>query len=356
MKIVPINTNTTVSLFGAFMEGAIPNPLNYDIQTLLNNMVSSRIFRSVPTGQGGQTLSPETIGSYQVSPAPAWTTAQGYRGKRVMPKVTMPYSKSYQDLYLVNYAANVQFQLDAIASTILNHRVADSATGGAVRYAAWPSNTSAAIMVPKERNADGVWEYVNYDFGADVTINSLTSLLGNNITATMNLFANNTNNQVFLQVQQGSTWTDVTNLSVNMFVAAANTEKFFTLPSTVTGRRFRIVSKAGVNPFASGIASFALQFYGDYTSGVSPRVLGKVGHVVLFKAVSAPWTYLFSFSTDVLYNYGRFFGHFALSVTDDLKQASNYDVFVSDATVAPGQEQAVGIIYINNKVINTEAY
>ena len=354
MKIVPINTNTTVSLFGAFMEGAIPNPLNYDIQTLLNNMVSSRIIRSVPTVQGGQTLSPETIGGYQVSPAPAWTTAQGYRGKRVMPKVTLPYSKSYPELYLVNYAASVQFQLDAIASIILNHRVADS--GSAVRYAAWPSSNSAAIMVPKERNADSVWEYVNYDFGADVTINALTSLLGTNTTASNNLFANSLTNKVFLQVLQGSTWTDVTNLSVNMYNASANTEKFFTLPSPVTGRRFRIVSKSTTNPFDTGVASFALQFYGDYTSGVSPRVLGKVGHVVLFKVVTGLWANVFNFSTDVLYNYGRFFGHFALSVTEDLKQAANYDVFVSDASVVPGQEQAVGIIYINNKVINTEAY
>ncbi|MEG0374829.1 MAG: hypothetical protein RR672_04275 [Raoultibacter sp.] len=356
MKIVPINTNTTVSLFGAFMEGAIPNPLNYDIQTLLNNMVSSRIFTSTPTGQGAQTLTPISVASYQVSPPPAWTTVQGYRGKRVLPKVTLLHSKSYQDLYFVNYASNVQFQLDVIASTILNHRVADSTSGGAARIAAWPASSTAAMMVPKTRNADNVWEYVNYDFGADITLNSLAALIGTNATATQNLFANNSTNQVFLQVLQGTTWTDVTNLSVNMYTTVANTEKFFALPSPVTGRRFRIVSKYGTNPFPSGISAFALHFYGDYTAGVSPRVINKVGHVTLFKAVSAAWTYMFNFSTDSMYNYGRAFGHYALSVTDDLKQSANYDVFVSDTTVVPGQEQAVGIIYINNKIINTEAY
>lgn len=349
MRILPINMNYAAQMmYGAFMETVMPNPVNYDMQDVLNNMVSSRVFTQNAGAGGVQTLTPMSYPSYQTSPAPAWTTVQGFRGKRVLPKVKLPYSDQYAD---INWALPaMQGQLDVIMSTILNHRVASTAS--ATTLAANPSASSGMVLPAK--NSDGTWTVAEYDFGAEVSINAAASV---SLTTTYNILATNATINLWLQVQSGNVWTDVTNVTTNISSNSANVEKYFQFPTNVVGRKFRLVSKATTFPL-SAIGSFYIHFYGDYTSGTSPRTLTKVQHVVMMPLTNAT-TYTGSpvMSTSyTIYSYGRLFAHYALSVSDDIKLAASTDVIVSDASPYPGQDQTVGIITINNKIINTEAY
>lgn len=350
MKILPIYQNTATVMYGAFMEGNLPNPVNYDIQTVLNNMVSARAFLQTPIGASQQQMSPNTT-SLQSSPAPAWTTVQGFRGKRVLPKVTFAsVTNVYQEI-VASGLGNVQFQLDVLFATILWHRVASTTTATQAPCTAPPA--AATVPVVKTANADGTWTLAEYDFGAEVVINALTSLAqsSNNIMSTV------ASNMVFLQMQQGSSWVDVTSITANVSTTTTNSEKYFQLPSTVQARRFRLVSKAVSNPFSIGVGTFALHFYGDYASGTAPRVLGKIQHCVMI-----PFGYGNSYGIPALSanlaanSYGRYFAHYGLSVTDDLKQAANFDVFLNDATVYPAQEQAVSSFTVTYKPIVLEAY
>lgn len=350
MKIVPIYQNAPQVVFGAFMEGNLPATLNYDIQTVLNNMVSGRAFLQNNIGASQQQLMPTTVSSYQVSPAPAWTTVQGYRGKRVLPKVTFAsYSAIYQDL-VANLSLN-SLQLDVLFFTILAHRTASTTAA----YIGPCISTNSSLPPVKIANADGTWTLAEYDFGAEVVINSLAS-----ITLTLssnNLFANTASNLPFLQVQQGSSWVDVTNLQTNLFQTASTSEKFYQLPSTVQGRRWRIVSKAATNPFSTGLGPFILHFYGDYASGTSPRTLAKIQHAVIMPVgYSTTWGSVAMSNGLSGVSFGRYFAHYGLSVTDDLKQAANFDLVINDATVYPAQEQAVSSFTVTYKPIATEVY
>lgn len=351
MKILPIYQNTPTVTFGAFMEGNLPATLNYDLQTVLNNMATGRIFLQSQLGGSQHLLTPNTT-SYQVSPAPAWTTVQGFRGKRVLPKVTFAsYSTAYQDI-----ASNLSIfglQLDMLYATILWHRVA-STTTAVLQPQANPS-TQASVPVVKQANADGTWTLAEYDFGAEVVINSLASITLT--TAGNNLFANTPANLPFLQVQQGNSWVDVTNLQTNLYQTSVGAEKFYQLPATVQGRRFRIVSKAVSNPFTVGIGVYALHFYGDYATGTAPRTLGKIQHAVMFP-IAYGTSYSVSGMSAAICNqsFGRFFPHYGLSVTDDLKQAASFDILLNDATVYPAQEQTVSSFTVSYKPIVLEVY
>lgn len=354
MKILPIYQNVATVMYGAFMEGNLPSVLNYDIQTVLNNMVSARAFLQTQAGGGQQNLIPSTT-SYQTSPPPAWTTAQGFRGKRVLPKVTFPsYSALMQDINAnVN---NFQYQLDMLFAAILWHRTC-STSSAVLGPCAAPSSASS-VCPAKTANADGSWTIAEYDFGAEVVINSLASLSQTSNANTNNVLANNAGNAVWLQMQTGSTWTDVVNVSVNLFNTTANVEKFYQLPATVQARRFRLVSKATANPFATtGYGVFAIQFYGDYASGSSPRTLGKIQHAVMVPVIyGSSWG---SISLGINFNpnsYSRFFAHYGLTVTDDLKQSANFDILLNDATVVPGQEQAVGSFSVVYRPATLEVY
>lgn len=351
MKILPIYQNTPTVTFGAFMEGNLPATLNYDLQTVLNNMATGRVFLQTPLGGSQHLLQPNTT-SYQVSPAPAWTTVQGFRGKRVLPKVTFAsYSTAYQDV--IPNISYFGLQLDMLYATILWHRVA-STTSATQAPVASPS-TNASVPVVKQANADGTWTLAEYDFGAEVVINSLASITLT--TAGNNLFANTPANLPFLQVQQGSSWVDVTNLQTNLFQTTANVEKFYQLPAAVQGRRFRIVSKAVTNPFTLGIGAYALHFYGDYATGTSPRTLGKIQHAVMFPVTYGSSYGSIGLSTALVnQSYGRFFPHYGLSVTDDLKQSASFDLLLNDATVYPAQEQAVSSFTVTYKPIVLEVY
>lgn len=349
MKIVPIYQNAPQVVFGAFMEGNLPATLNYDIQTVLNNMVSGRAFLQNNIGASQQQLMPTTVSSYQVSPAPAWTTVQGYRGKRVLPKVTFAsYSAIYQDL-VANLSLN-SLQLDVLFFTILAHRTASTTAA----YLPPCTATNATVPPVKTANADGTWTLAEYDFGAEVVINSLGAicLLPNN-----NMFDNVAAKMIFLQVQQGSAWVDVTNITTNLSVISANAEKYYQLPATVQGRRWRIVSKAATNPFSTGLGPFILHFYGDYASGTSPRTLAKIQHAVIMPVgYSTTWGSVAMSNGLSGVSYGRYFAHYGLSVTDDLKQAANFDLVINDATVYPAQEQAVSSFTVTYKPIATEVY
>lgn len=354
MKILPIYQNTPTVMYGAFMEGNLPNPVNYDMQTVLNNMLSGRAFLQTQIGNAQHTLVPNTT-SLQSSPAPAWTTAQGFRGKRVLPKVTFAsYSQVYQDLVDTGIAS-AQLQLDMLFATILWHRCAS--TTSATQMPCTSPTSGASVPTVKNKNSDGSWTLAEYDFGADVVINALTSIT--QTTANNNLFANVSANLVFLQVQQGSSWVDVTNLVTNLFQTAGNVEKYYQLPASVQGRRFRIVSKsaAATNPFFIGIGTFALHFYGDYVAGSSPRTLGKVQHVVMFPHGFGTAYGLPAMSAAMnVNNYGRFFPHYGLTITDDIKQAANFDLLITDATAYPAQEQAVNSFTVSYPPITLEVY
>lgn len=351
MKILPIYQNTPTVTFGAFMEGNLPATLNYDLQTVLNNMATSRIFLQTQLGGSQHMLQPSTTG-YQVSPAPAWTTVQGFRGKRVLPKVTFAsYSTAYQDV--MSNLSIFGLQLDMLYATILWHRVA-STTSATAQPVGNPS-TQASVPVVKQANADGTWTLAEYDFGAEVVINSLASI--SLTTAGNNLFANTPANLPFLQVQQGSSWVDVTNLQTNLYQTSVGAEKFYQLPATVQGRRFRIVSKAVSNPFTVGIGAYALHFYGDYATGTSPRTLGKIQHAVMFPIAYGTSYGSIGISTALSnQSFGRFFPHYGLTVTDDLKQAASFDILLNDATVYPAQEQTVSSFTVSYKPIVLEVY
>lgn len=351
MKILPIYQNTPLVVFGAFMEGNLPATLNYDLQTVLNNMVSGRVFLQTQLGNSQQQALPTTVSAYQVSPAPAWTTVQGYRGKRVLPKITFAsYSTVFQDL-VGNLGVN-SLQLDMLFCTILAHRTA-STTAAYLPPCVAPGN--ATVPAVKTANADGTWTLAEYDFGAEVIINSLGAIC---LLPANNLFGGAAANMLFLQVQQGSSWVDATSITANLTVNNANAEKYFQLPATVQGRRWRIVSKAAANPFTTGVGSFALQFYGDYASGSSPRTLAKIQHAVMMPTMyGSGWASTTGLSNGLSStSYGRYFAHYGLSITDDLKQAANFDLVLNDATVYPAQEQAVSSFTVTYKPVATEVY
>lgn len=352
MKILPIYQNVATVMYGAFMEGNLPSVVNYDLQTLLNNMVSGRAFLQSQAGGGQQNLIPTTT-SYQTSPPPAWTTAQGFRGKRVLPKVTFAgYSAVYQDV--AASITNFQYQLDMLFATILLHRCCS--TTSATQSACTAPSTASSVIPVKTANADGSWTIAEYDFGAEIVLNSLGALTLT--TGTNNVLNSAAANALYLQVQNGSTWIDVVNMTTYLATNTLNVERYYQLPATVQGRRFRFVSKAAANPFAStGYGAFALQFYGDYASGTSPRTLGKIQHAVMMPVIyGSSWG---SISIGINVNpasYSRIFAHYGLTVTDDLKQSANFDLLLNDATVVPGQEQAVGSFTVTYRPATLEVY
>lgn len=341
MKIVPIYQNAATQVFGAFMEGVLPDVLNYDLPTLLNNMVTGRLFSQAPNAAGQQYAAPTSVTSLQTSPQPAWTTVQGFRGKRVMPKVSFPtFAQNYQDA--VSYSA----QLDMIFATIMFHRFSSTSS------ATPPGLGSSALPGPRVQNADGTWTLVEYDFGADVAVTGLASMT--TVANVLNIL--NASVPIFLQVLSGSTWTDVCPLAPNLTNGGTYSEKFYQLPATVTGRKFRVVVKSSTQPMTSGIATFAMHFYGDYVGAV-PRTFGKIQHLVMFPLAFGPTgTTTPAFSNMAPINYGRQLPHYGFSVTDDLKLASTNDILISDATVYPGQEQAVGALQLNFKPAPTEVF
>ena len=352
MKILPIYQNAPTVMYGAFMEGNLPNPVNYDIQTVLNNMLSGRAFLQSQIGGGQHTLVPNTT-VLQSSPAPAWTTVQGYRGKRVLPKVTFnSYSAVYQDIVDTNLSY-AMYQQDMLFATILWHRAASTTTATQAPCTAPP--TGASVCRVKNANADGTWTLAEYDFGADVVINSLASLALT--TSSNNILSNTAANLTFLQMQQGSSWVDVTSITANLFQTTVNSERYYQLPATVQARSFRIVTKAVTNPFQNGIGTFALHFYGDYAAGSAPRTLGKVQHAVMFPHGFGTAYGIPAMSQNMALNsYGRFFPHYGLTVTDDIKQAASFDLLITDATPYPGQEQAVGSFTVSYTPITLEVY
>ncbi len=338
MKILPVYQAQNFMTFGAFMEGDLPDPLNYDIQTVLNNMVTGRLFNRKPGANGVQTYTPQNISAYQMSPAPAWTTVQGLRGKRVFPKVTLPYSKVYSEI--VN-AVQSPYQLESIMCSILNHRC-HSAVADA-RIFGWPTVAYGETIAPKQ-NADGTFTVVEYDFGADVTLDQCLIYVP---ASTTNSVLNVT---TFLQVLSGSTWSDVKALGAPVVNPTTHTLGY-------TGRKFRIVTKGASFPIAAGLSSFQVQFYGDYVSGTSPRTLGNIGHVVMIDMYQGS-----SYASGVLLspviagNAGRLFPHYGLSITDNLTTADQYDVFISDAKVYPSNEQSIGLINVSFKPVVMGAY
>lgn len=355
MKLAPIYSNITQQLYGAFMEGALPATLNYDLQTVLNNMVTARSFTATPSA-GLLTAVPNTVPAYQVSPAPAWTTVQGYRGKRVLPKLSFPtYSSDYNTLLAAQpNLSNIGLQLDNIFFTTLIHRCSSTTAATTIPCAA---SSSVSLPMPRVQNTDGSWTMVEYDFGADVTINSLAALTY--ASGANNIFSGSAANMLFLQVQNGSSWTDVTNMTTNLALSTVGSEKYYALPSTVSGRRFRIVTKAASvsTQWSSGFSEFALHFYGDYNTGASPRTLAKIGHMVgfMFNNASTYGTTV-AISNPFGYNFGRIFNHFGLSVTDDLKLASANDILIPDAGVVLAQEQLCPTLSINLRSVTLETY
>jgi len=339
MKILPVYQTQSLLSFGAFMEGALPDPLNYDIHTVLNNMVTGRIFSRTPLANSIQRYTPQNVTAYQASPAPAWTTTQGYRGKRVFPKVTLPYSTVYADLS--NNSAS-PYQLESIMCSILNHRC--HSTTADARIFGWPSASYGGTVIPKQ-NADGTWPIADYDFGADVSLDQCVIYYPSSVSNSM------LNYTMYLQVLVGNTWTDVRSI-----YTPRDNPSVITLGTT--GRKFRLVSKNTTFPIASGNCSFQVQFYGDYVSGTAPRSPGNIGHVVMIDMYQGgtPYGGGITLSPTALNNMGRLFPHTGLSITDDLATADQFDVFLSDAKVYPSNEQSVGLINVTFKPVVMGAY
>lgn len=221
--------------------------------------------------------------------------------------------------------ATVSYYNEAIATAILAHKMGTLVT--------FTNNLTNLMGSQYSVTAEGWWLDAEYDFGAEIELKGLVGIsIGASSTSLMPLGTS----QTYLQAFINNAWVDVIHTYDNLRTSGNWSPVAYVLPATVKAQKFRVVNKAATWPWSTGHYPYSLQFYANYT-GTKPRTLGKAKHMSVLSLFSGT---TFSNGTQWQFNFpaapatvlSRYFGMTHFTITDDIKQAASYDIYMSDAT------------------------
>ncbi|AWY08361.1 hypothetical protein HOT49_gp084 [Erwinia phage vB_EamM_Alexandra] len=336
MELFPyanLNMGSVISL-GLLYDTDAPENGEKSLHSAINEAIALRMFV-----RSGLTTSPGRL-QYLPYAAPGFDTArlypawieltssalnQGYMAPlktktRIIPKIKLPPLDA-------RFAGTANTYLEGIATCMLAHRTGITGDSFLVNMAG--HNLSSQYNLTQE----GWFLCAEYDFGAEIELGSFAAFsMGAAAAAQMILGTQ----QTYIQALVDDVWTDVIHTYDNLRTTANNTVVLYDLPNTFKAQKFRLVNKAVTWPWGTtGFYPFALQFYGTYT-GIKPRTLGKFKHMTALQLQWASsyvntsgWTFNVPAAPATVQSRYCTMSHY--SITDDLKQAANFDILMQKA-------------------------
>lgn len=333
MELFPYQAANVASLIslGLLYDTDIPADGERGIHSTFNEAIAIRLLQKTPmaTAPFRWQYSPITASSFLANNFyPAWIEFSGALGygaaisalTRIVPKVRLPALDN-------RFANTVNGYNESVAVTLLAHKMGTIQTQ-------FMTNTSNALSPQYNLTENGNWLIAEYDFGAEI---ELKGLVGVSIAGSVsNLMVMGTQGTV-LQAFVNGAWVNAVDTYANLRTVTNWSPVAYILPASVKAQKFRLINTTVAWPWATlGHYPFSLQFYGNYT-GVKPRTLGKYKHLSVLNLIantsyvnSTQWN--FNLPATVATIAGRYFSMTHLSVTDDIKLAGSFDLYMSDAT------------------------
>ncbi|QZE58643.1 hypothetical protein pEaSNUABM28_00086 [Erwinia phage pEa_SNUABM_28] len=302
------------------------------LHSAINDAIAMRLFvRTLQgTAPGRWQYTPYAISTLDTSHfLPAWIeytgATYGYgpafsTKTRIVPKIKLPSVDP-------RFASTVNTYLEAVAACLLAHRIYNTSD---IFLSGIANNLSPAYSL----TAENWYLCAEYDFGAEIELGALAGYsMGSTVSSLMLLGTN----QTYLQAEVNGAWVDVIHTYDNLRTVTNNQVVTYELPTKVKAQKFRIVNKATSWPWSTlGHYPFGLQFYATYT-GQKPRTLGKFKHMTVLQlqagaAYSQSTTWAFNAPVVPTLVQSRYCSMLHVTVTDDIKQAANYDIVMQDAS------------------------
>lgn len=319
-----LTQNTIYMAF--FMEGPMPTQTqldNPDINAIMNDCLIARPYLNGQYSTGGRTIMQpvnRTTSEKNWPLCSAWQEVDTVYGKQVIPKTKV---RRYRDLNVDN--SDPCMQIGNMFAFVSMCRITEPQIIG--NLLATGTGLSTVDVDPTDATKTIIMEW---DFGADVEITGWMRIAGSAGVAQNGL------HNVTIQAQIGGVWVDVSGMpalsgtdgvDLNMYPITYSGGK-------VTARYFRCRrTNATTQVYTGGI-----RFFGKYVAA-APRTFGKIGHV-LFMPFSRADTAITanSFGVNASCNTmllthrstmdDRQIALSAYSVTDDVKQIANFDLFL----------------------------
>lgn len=316
-----------------FMEGALPEKLDRDILDLANDCLIARPYFTNSYATGGKVaFIPNNRQEANRWPLySAWQEVDTYYGKRVLPKVKV---NRYADAVAIPTALTRSQHLRSCLSMILWGRTCDPVNV----LDNW--ETTAASYCPS-LDAQGRPIFAEYDFGAEVTLESFTTQCAHSTNVLANPFFVNT--ATCLQAKIEDEWVTVS--SVIPFNGGVLNETKIPVSledKPVTAQHWRIYGTSETQTYAKNyqVVPFAVYFYGEYVEE-SPRTFAKMGHMIMTPfsyATSSTFQPNGTMGTQCTFNItsanyltlldDHFVAQSAYSLTDNPKQIADFDLFI----------------------------
>ena len=332
------NVASVVSL-GLLYDTDVPAGGERGIHSTFNDAIAIRLFQKqlVIGAPFRWQFTPVTASTFLgTNFYPAWIEFNGSFGygaainslTRIVPKVRLP----ALDARFANTVSNYN---ESVAVTILAHKMGTAGTQ-------FSSGTGNYLSPQYNLTEAGNYLIAEYDFGAEMELKGLVGIsIGAAVTSLMVLGTANT----WLQAYVDGQWVDAVDCYANVRTIANWSPIAYNLPTSIKAQKFRLINKSVVWPWTTlGHYPFSLQFYGNYT-GTKPRTLGKYKHMSVLNLMhvsgyvnGTPWNFNVPAAAPTVA--GRYFGMTHLTITDDIKQASSYDLLMPDTTYSPALGEA----------------
>ena len=341
MELFPYQSANVASVFslGLLYDTDVPAGGERGIHSTFNEAIALRLFQkqSVNGAPYRWQFTPVTASTFLgTNFYPAWIEFSGALGygaainalTRIVPKVRLP----ALDARFANTVSNYN---ESVAVTILAHKMGTAGTQ-------FSTGTGNYLSPQYSLTEAGNYLIAEYDFGAEMELKALVGIsVGATVASLMVLGTANT----WLQAYVDGQWVDAVDCYTNVRTTSNYSPVAYTLPTTIKAQKFRLINKTGSWPWSTtGHYPFSLQFYGNYT-GTKPRTLGKYKHMSVLNlmhnasyANSTAWNFNVPAASATVA--GRYFGMTHLTITDDIKQASSYDLLMPDTTYSTALGEA----------------
>ena len=334
MELYPtqsLNASANICL-GLLYDTDAPANGEKSLHSAINDAIAMRLFArtTMTTNPARWSYQPYDISSFNTSRfLPAWIemdgVANGYGSafstkRRIIPKIKLPAVEP-------RFAATLNQYLEAVAACLLAHRMILSNDF-------FLSNVANNLSPQYNLTDEGWYLCAEYDFGAEIELGALVGYSMGAATSAQMVMGTQ---QTYVQAFVNGAWTDVIHTYDNLRTTVNNTAVTYELPTKVKAQKFRLVNKAVTWPWAAtGHYPFGLQFYATYT-GQKPRTLGKYKHMTVLHlqalaAYSPTTTWYFNWPAAVATVQSRYCAMLHMTITDDIKQAANFDINMLDTT------------------------
>lgn len=334
MELYPFQSMNAASniCLGLLYDTDAPENGEKSLHSAINDAIALRLFQrtSVALPSARWQYQPVSVSAFDTLRfLPAWIesngVANGYGSAfstktRIIPKIKLPALDA-------RFASTVNTYLEAVAACLLSHRIVLS---GDYPLASITNNLSPQYNLTTE----GWYLCAEYDFGAEIELGALAGYSSGATVASQMVLGTQ---QTYLQAQVNGIWTDVIHTYDSLRTTGNNVAVTYELPTKVKAQKFRLVNKAVTWPWStSGHYPFGIQFYATYT-GQKPRTLGKFKHMTVLHlqalaSYNAGTTWAFNWPAATTTVQSRYCSMVHLTITDDVKQAANFDINMLDTT------------------------